>query len=68
MENKKVDLQIEELEERIAPGLALTVTPPAVAPFGNPAVDLAPPPGGATVNAAAGTALGAGRIFRIRRW
>ena len=31
MEKKKVDLKIEELEERIAPGLLLTLPAPAAA-------------------------------------
>ena len=56
MEKKKVDLKIEELEQRIAPGL-LTVTPDV--PFAaSPLVPGSVPEGGATVSDAAAPANG----------
>ena len=64
-EKRTINLNVEELEERIAPGLVLTVTP-NVPTAGSGSVPVAIPPGGGVdVPDAAGAANGSGPVVVI---
>ena len=56
MENKKVDLKIEELEERIAPGLVVTLPAGGAAAHGGPVPATPVTPGAAAAHTGGGGA------------